>query len=113
MLQGEPYNSRDPELLKQYHTARGLLKRYNSLDSENGEERRSILQSLFESYGLGVWIEIPFFCDYGEHISIGENTFINAIFVGNVLFCNYTRSCTTTKIEVNSGKVGPDMHTQR
>ena len=85
MLQGEPYNSRDPELLKQYHTARGLLKRYNDLDSENSKERRSILQSLFESCGVGVWIEIPFFCDYGEHISIGENTFINAncIFIDN------------------------------
>ncbi len=85
MLNGFNYNSRDPELLKQYHTARALLKRYNYLDSENLEERASLLKSLFERCGTGVWIEIPFICDYGEHISIGANTFVNAncIFIDN------------------------------
>jgi len=85
MLNGENYNSRDPELLQQYHKARSLLKRYNNLDSRELKERESILRSLFESCGDGVWIETPFLCDYGEHISIGENTFVNAncIFIDN------------------------------
>ncbi|MGD1946035.1 MAG: sugar O-acetyltransferase [Croceivirga sp.] len=85
MLNGDNYNSRDPELLNQYHTARALLKRYNNLDSRDLEERESILQSLFEACGDGVWIEIPFICDYGEHITVGDNTFINAncIFIDN------------------------------
>jgi len=30
------------------------------------------------SKGKSVWIEAPFFCDYGEFVSIGENTFVNA-----------------------------------
>ena len=85
MLNGENYNSRDPELLEQYHAARALLKHYNNLDSRNLEERRSTLQSLLEYCGDGVWIETPFLCDYGEHISIGDNTFVNAncIFIDN------------------------------
>jgi maltose O-acetyltransferase len=35
--------------------------------------------------GDNVWIETPFFCDYGEHIYIDEGTFINvnAIFQDN------------------------------
>jgi len=77
MLNGNYYDSRDSELLKMYHQARRLLKEYNSLDSELTEERERILAELFESKGSGVWIETPFFCDYGENISIGENTFIN------------------------------------
>lgn len=77
MLNGAPYDSRDSELLKAYHRARSLLKRYNTLDSELTRERELLLSELFEYKGPGVWIETPFFCDYGEHISIGENTFVN------------------------------------
>ena len=77
MLNGDYYDSRDPELIRIYHKARNLLKRYNYLDSELTREREEILNELFEFKGSGVWIETPFFCDYGENISVGENTFIN------------------------------------
>ncbi|WKN30334.1 sugar O-acetyltransferase [Porifericola rhodea] len=77
MLKGEPYNSRDAELIKMYHKARKLLKAYNMLDSELGQERERILSELFGVKGEGVWIEAPFFCDYGENISIGSHTFVN------------------------------------
>lgn len=85
MLNGEHYNSRDSELIKTYHKARKLLKKYNNLDSELTQERAQILSDLFEFKGTDVWIETPFFCDYGENISIGENTFINTncIFLDN------------------------------
>ena len=77
MLNGDYYDSRDPELIKMYHKARKLLKQYNNIDSELIQERDQILNELFEFKGPGVWIETPFFCDYGENISIGENTFVN------------------------------------
>ena len=77
MLNGDYYDSRDPELIKMYHKARKLLKEYNNLDSELIQEREQILNELFKFKGPGVWIEKPFFCDYGENISIGENTFVN------------------------------------
>ncbi|MCF2876437.1 MULTISPECIES: sugar O-acetyltransferase [unclassified Tenacibaculum] len=85
MLNGEHYNSRDPELIKTYHKARNLLNKYNNLDSELTQERAQILSELFEFKGTDVWIETPFFCDYGENISIGKNTFINTncIFLDN------------------------------
>ena len=78
MLGGELYDSRDPELLMMYHSARKLLKSYNSLDSELIDERDRLLKELLEFKGTGVWIEAPFYCDYGKNISIGENTFVNA-----------------------------------
>ena len=77
MLKGELYNTRDPELLGMYHRARKLLKEYNNLDSNCIEEKTNILSELLASHGAGVWIEAPFYCDYGSNISIGHNTFIN------------------------------------
>ena len=77
MLNGDYYNSRESELIKMNHKARKLLKKYNNLDSELIKEREQILNELFKFKGSGVWIETPFFCDYGENISIGKNTFVN------------------------------------
>lgn len=80
-----PYNSRDPELIKQYHIARNLMQTYNQLDSKLTHQRASILADLLGKKGNNVWIEAPFYCDYGENISIGENTFVNTncLFIDN------------------------------
>ncbi len=85
MLHGAFYDSRNPELIRMYHNAQKLLKKYNHLDSESTQERDNILNRLFDFKGTGVWVEPPFFCDYGENISIGENTFVNTncIFLDN------------------------------
>jgi len=77
MMSGELYDSRDPELIEMYHRAKALLLSYNSLDSRKLAERELILSELLGKKDKGVWIEAPFFCDYGENIEIGENTFIN------------------------------------
>lgn len=77
MINGDFYDSRDSELIGMYHKARKLLNRYNNLDSELLEERENILKDLLHFKGSGVWIETPFFCDYGDNISIGDNTFVN------------------------------------
>lgn len=77
MLSGELYDSRDPVLIELYHKAKALLLAYNSLNSRNLEERETILNELFAKKGKDVWIEAPFFCDYGKNIEIGENTFVN------------------------------------
>jgi maltose O-acetyltransferase len=77
MLAGEFYNSRDPELLAMAHRARVLLAEYNASASTDGEHRRAVLTQLLGGVSEGVWIEPPFFCDYGAQIVIGANTFVN------------------------------------
>ena len=77
MLSGEFYDSRDPELLDMYRRARRLVKEYNNLNLELTQERDSVLAELLCFKGDGVWVESPFFCDYGENISIGQGTFVN------------------------------------
>ena len=85
MINGEVYDSRDPELLKMYHRARKLTQAYNILDSELLDERQRLLNELLAQKASGVWIEAPFFCDYGSNIYIGENTFVNTscMFIDN------------------------------
>jgi maltose O-acetyltransferase len=77
MLAGELYSSRDPELLGRYHEVRKLLLEYNHLPSKNLDKKEHILASILGDLGENVWIESPFFCDYGEQIRIGSNVFIN------------------------------------
>jgi maltose O-acetyltransferase len=77
MISGEFYNPRDPELLEMYHKARKLMKELNQLDSRNAKRRNSLIRELLGSAGSGLWIESPFYVNYGENIHIGEHTFVN------------------------------------
>lgn len=85
MLAGEPYQSRDPELLALHYHAKRLLARFarSAFDDHSGKEE--ILRRLFGSLGTGVWIEAPFFCDYGVNVHIGGNCFVNynCVFLDN------------------------------
>ena len=77
MLAGEPYDSRDPALLARYRIARQLLRDLASPDAVDLEVKNRLLTQLLGSLGRDVWIELPFFCDYGENIHLGEGVFIN------------------------------------
>ena len=85
MLAGLSYNSRDPELLERYYVARNLLANLNNTTPIDAEQRNELFTVLLGGFGKNVWIETPFFCDYGEHIFIDDGTFINvnAIFLDN------------------------------
>jgi len=78
MLRGDPYDTRDAELLSMAHRARALLAEYSATPSTDSAARRQILTSLLGSVGDDVWIEPPFFCDYGSHVHVGPTTFVNA-----------------------------------
>jgi maltose O-acetyltransferase len=77
MLAGEFYDSRDPELVAMAHRARALLAEYNASASTDGAARHALLARLLGAVGEGVWIEPPFFCDYGAQIAIGPDSFVN------------------------------------
>lgn len=85
MLAGLHYNSRDPELLERYYFVRKLLANLNNSSPIDTEQRNELFTSLLGRISDNVWIETPFFCDYGEHIYIDEGTFINVntIFLDN------------------------------
>lgn len=76
-LAGEWYDCHDPIFLEYKDTARRLLKKYNSLEYNQKEEKTEVLKKLFNSIGENVSVGLPFICDYGCHISIGSNVSIN------------------------------------
>jgi maltose O-acetyltransferase len=77
MLRGDPYDTRDAELLALAHRARAVLASFAAAASTDLAARKAILTELLGGVGEEVWIEPPFFCDYGAHTYIGDRTFVN------------------------------------
>jgi maltose O-acetyltransferase len=77
MLSGELYNPHDPELVAGRERARDLCQALNATRESEDVERRRILNSLFGTGGDSVWMQPPFYCDYGANIELGERVFFN------------------------------------
>ncbi|MFO0825206.1 MAG: sugar O-acetyltransferase [Gemmataceae bacterium] len=77
MLAGELYDPLDPELIAARDRARDLCQDLNATRERDREARRAILKQLFGKGGDSVWMQPPFFCDYGSNIQLGERVFFN------------------------------------
>jgi len=75
MLRGDLYNAADPELTAARRRARDLMRALNTGHDE--AERLQIIAELLGEQGENVWIEPPFFCDYGQNIRVGDSVFFN------------------------------------
>jgi maltose O-acetyltransferase len=77
MLAGELYDPLDPELVQTRNRARDLCQELNATREADQQRRRQILTELFGRGGDSVWMQPPFYCDYGSNISLGERVFFN------------------------------------
>jgi maltose O-acetyltransferase len=77
MLAGELYDPLDPNLVQARDRARDLCQELNATREKEHEARRRILKELFGSGGDSVWMQPPFFCDYGSNILLGDRVFFN------------------------------------
>lgn len=77
MLAGELYDPQDGELAAARERARELCHSLNSSRESHQAERRALLKDLFGSGGDTVWMQPPFYCDYGENIYLGARVFFN------------------------------------
>jgi maltose O-acetyltransferase len=77
MLAGELYDALDPDLIRDRDRARDLCQTLNATRESEQEIRREILKQLFGKGGDSVWMQPPFFCDYGSNIELGERVFFN------------------------------------
>ncbi len=77
MLAGALYDPFDPELVIGRERARDLCQSLNATRESQQQERRRILCDLFGKGGDSVWMQPPFFCDYGTNIELGERVFFN------------------------------------
>jgi maltose O-acetyltransferase len=77
MLAGELYDPLDPDLVRARERARDLCQTLNNTRESQQQERRSILTGLIGSGGETVWMQPPFYCDYGTNIHLGTRVFFN------------------------------------
>jgi maltose O-acetyltransferase len=77
MIAGEPYDALDPELVRARERARDLCQDLNATRERDQDVRRRLLTELFASGGDSVWLQPPFWCDYGNNIYLGERVYFN------------------------------------
>ena len=77
MLAGELYDALDPALVVDRYRVRDLCQRLNASRDEEEELRRDLCRQIFGKGGDTVWMQPPFYCDYGSNIELGERVFFN------------------------------------
>ena len=77
MLAGELYDALDPQLSEERLKTRLLIKELNDTREDQAAERSRILQELIPHQGQGLWLQPPFYCDYGYNIKLGDKVFFN------------------------------------
>lgn len=77
MIAGEDYLAGDSVLVKDRRKAKNLLHRLNVIEYRITKKAREIIQELIPNAGANLYIEPPFFCDYGYNISCGDNVYFN------------------------------------
>ena len=77
MLSGALYDALDPELVALRRRARDLCGELNRTAEADDEGRRALLIQIFGEGGDSVWLQPPFYCDYGSNVELGERVFFN------------------------------------
>jgi len=77
MLAGQLYDPFDPELVAARRRARALCQKLNASSDKDEALRRHLCQKIFGAGGDTVWMQPPFFCDYGINIELGQRVFFN------------------------------------
>lgn len=77
MLAGELYDPLDKQLSDERLQTRLLLKELNDSREDQVEERSRILKALIPNAGEGLWLQPPFYCDYGYNMVVGDRVFFN------------------------------------
>ncbi|EAY22441.1 thiogalactoside transacetylase, putative [Trichomonas vaginalis G3] len=92
MLAGKFYNHSDPELVNEREISKMICNEYNKTQVDEVDKRRNLLKILFKE-DTDVYINPPFFCDYGSNIKFGKE-------------CYYNYNCTildVNKVEFGDG----------
>lgn len=76
MLAGELYLACDPELRADRLRTRKILKQLNEMEPDDPQKTKLLIR-LFGSIGENADLEIPFRCDYGYNIHLGDRVMMN------------------------------------
>lgn len=76
MVAGDFYDPMDLELTQIRNHAHKCIREFN-LHDDPGKANENILKSLFGHVAGNMFIEPPFYCDYGFNIQIGDGFYAN------------------------------------
>lgn len=76
MNAGLPYIA-DGELMEVQRKTRRIIGELNSADPSDFKKLKEIADGLFGSHGKNMVVIPPFYCDYGSHIHVGDNFYVN------------------------------------
>jgi maltose O-acetyltransferase len=117
MLSGQLYSAVDKDLVRELNEVKKVIQEYNALLPTDRAGRLKMLKGLLGNVGDdAVFINQPFYCDYGRHISVGRRFFANFHFtvldeapvnIGDDCFIGpnvsiYTACHSTDPVERNS-----------
>lgn len=77
MLKELPYKGWLDGLQEDRLETRKKVYRFNHLSPEEGDAMVQGIKEIIGKTGNAVFVEPPFYCDYGSHIEVGENFFAN------------------------------------
>ncbi|WP_460675314.1 sugar O-acetyltransferase [Larkinella ripae] len=77
MIAGELYDALDQQLADERTRTRLLIQELNACPEDQPDQRARILGELMPEAGEGLWLQPPFYCDYGYNILAGEKVFFN------------------------------------
>lgn len=73
---GLPYIA-DQAVMAEMKTARRLVQAFNTADAGDFDKLQQLAYRLLGHAGTNLNITQPFYCDYGKHITVGDNFFAN------------------------------------
>jgi maltose O-acetyltransferase len=107
----------DPELLGARERARDLLQALNATREAQVDERRHLLKLLLGKGGDTVWMQPPFYCDYGFNIVLGERVFFNfncaVLDVCRVTIGDYTQLGPSVQVYTATHSMNADSRRKR
>ena len=77
MLAGELYLANDPQLVAERRAVQEWMYELNALHPRDATQKDALLRRLLGAAGQRLHIELPFRCDYGYNIRVGENFYAN------------------------------------
>lgn len=77
MIKGQMYDPLDEVLVADRMRTRLLIQELNVSREDEPEIRRAILQQLLPEAAADLWLQPPFYCDYGYNLYISERVFFN------------------------------------
>lgn len=102
MLAGMPYRAWMGSLPEERLKCKELLKKLNDCEPEESEKIDRLIRELFGKAGKNIEIFLPFYCDYGSNIEVGDNFFAsyNCVIVdcGRVIIGDNVLIATNTVI---------------